>query len=125
MYRLLFVLFLLGTMDLSAQSVLVSASPSTASATTVATTTDEVVEDWPIFLDTENRVYFIDFASFTVNFERIIVRNALDNVVLEDLVSDLPVDTIYEIDFAELPDGQYSIELESVAGLYLKEVTIE
>lgn len=127
MCRFLFSLLLLSALTicgLSAQSLAIKGVPGTDLAT-ASSNNLEVVRDWPIFLDAENRVYFIDFAAFTTNLNRIVVRNAAAKIVLEDELFDLPADTIYEVDFANLPDGRYSIELQSVSVKYEQSVTMK
>jgi len=45
-------------------------------------------------------------------------------VVLRDQVFDLPVDTIYEIDFNQYGEGTYTIELRSFTDVISRKVTI-
>ena len=125
MQRLLLLgfLFLLGSLSTASAQSLASADlrpAELAPATSVETPGD----DWSVYVDDENDVYYIDFEKFAVNFREVVVLNDRREVVLQDEVFDLPVDAIYEIDFSTLPDGQYTIELRSFAGTLRKEVRI-
>ena len=82
-------------------------------------------EDWSLFADEENRVYYIDFESLTVNLSDIIVKNENGEVVLKEDVFDLPVNTIYEIDYSNFKSGDYSLELRSFTGIIRKTISIK
>ena len=82
-------------------------------------------EDWSIFADEENRVYYIDFESLSFNLSNIIVKNEDGKVVLKEDVFDLPVNTIYEIDYSAYDKGEYQLELRSFTGIIRKTISIK
>lgn len=82
-------------------------------------------EDWSIFADEENRVYYIDFESLSFNLSNIIVKKEDGSVVLKEDVFDLPVNTIYEIDYSDYKTGEYQIELRSFTGIIRKTISIK
>jgi len=89
-----------------------------------STELDANEDDWSFFLDEENKLCFIDFETLKVNLSDIIVKNQNGEVVYEDEVFDLPVNTIYEIDFSKLGTGEFDVELRSFTGTMRRSVTI-
>ena len=81
-------------------------------------------EDWTFYLDKENKVYYIDFESISVNLSDLKVVDAKGGVVMTDKLWDLPVNTIYELDLKGLEPGNYRIELRSYTGVIEKEVSV-
>lgn len=82
-------------------------------------------EDWSLYIDEENRIYYIDFEHLKVNLSDIIVKNESGRILFKDDVFDLPVNTIYEIDFSKYKAGSYQIELRSFTGVIRKRVTLK
>lgn len=80
--------------------------------------------NWSVFADEENKVYYIDFESLKVNLSKIVIRNDKGAVLFKEDVFDLPVDTIYELDFSSFGAGKYDIELQSFTDIIKKSVTI-
>ncbi|MEL6863814.1 MAG: hypothetical protein AAFP19_05310 [Bacteroidota bacterium] len=85
---------------------------------------ESIADNWSFYTDEENQVYYIDFETINVNLSDIIVRDAQGEILMKEDVLDLPVNTIYEIDFSPYGIGQYTIELRSFTGMMMKEVTI-
>ena len=81
-------------------------------------------EDWTIYADETNRVYYIDFESLRVNISDVVVKNNAGEVVFKEKVFDLPVNTIYELDLSKYEAGKYEIELRSFTGLIRKPVEL-
>jgi hypothetical protein len=81
-------------------------------------------EDWTFYLDKENKVYYIDFESISVNLSDLKLVDERGGVVLSDKLWDLPVNTIYELDLKGLKPGNYKIELRSYTGVIEKEVLV-
>ncbi len=81
-------------------------------------------EQWTFHLDAQQKIYYIDFESISVNLTDIIIRNSRGDRVYEDEVFDLPVDTIYEIDMSHFPSGQYEIEIKSYTQTIKKSVNL-
>ncbi|HMQ64315.1 MAG TPA: hypothetical protein PKE06_26770 [Flavilitoribacter sp.] len=82
-------------------------------------------DDWTIYADETNRVYYIDFESLRVNISDVILKNAAGDVVFKEKVFDLPVNTIYELDLSKYRAGKYEIELRSFTGLIRKSVELK
>ena len=81
-------------------------------------------DEWTFYLDLESKVYYIDFETISVNLSDVKVKNETGDVVMEDDLWDLPVNTIYELDFTKFKPGTYQIELRSYTGMITKELTI-
>ena len=75
--------------------------------------------------DEENKVYYIDFESLKINLSDIIVKDQSGRVILKDDVFELPVNTIYELDFSQYGSGTYNIELRSFTGIIRKTISIK
>ncbi len=82
-------------------------------------------ENWSFYKDEENQLYFIDFEKINYNLSEIIVKNENGEILIQDDVLDLPVNTIYEIDLSEFGAGDYHVELRSFTGIIRKEVNIK
>lgn len=80
--------------------------------------------EWSFFVDEETNVYFIDFELIKENLKEIIITDPSGKIVYRDELWDLPVNTIYEIDFNQIGPGHYTIELHSYTHVYRKEVAI-
>ena len=81
-------------------------------------------DNWTFYLDADSKVYYIDFETISVNLSDIKVVNETGDVVKKDNLWDLPVNTIYELDFTDLKPGKYTVELRSYTGMIMKEVMI-
>ncbi len=81
--------------------------------------------DWGFHSDQNDQLYYIDFENLKMNLSDIIVMNDSGETLLEEEVMDLPVNTIFEIDFSEFGKGKYQIELRSFTGLINKEIEIK
>ena len=82
-------------------------------------------KDWSIFTDSENRMVYVDFEKINVNLSNITVKDLEGKVLFKDeTLWQLPVNTIYEIDFSKFPKGNYVIELKTFTNVIKKNVTI-
>ena len=82
-------------------------------------------ENWSLYADEENRIYYIDFEKLTFNLSDIIVKNDDGEVIFKEDVFDLPVNTIYELDYADFKSGEYQLELRSFTGIIRKTISIK
>jgi hypothetical protein len=82
-------------------------------------------ENWTFFLDEENRIYYIDFETINVNLNDIQVKNKKGEIVLKDNLWDLPVNTIYELDFKNFETGTYEIELRTYTGVLRRTIEVD
>jgi hypothetical protein len=77
--------------------------------------------NWAIFTDVEKKLVYIDFEKIPVNVSEISVRDANNKIIFRDpTVWELPVNTIYEVDFDAFPKGDYALELRSFTGAITK-----
>ena len=53
------------------------------------------------------------------------VKNAEGSTIIREDVLDLPVNTIFELDFSAFQSGKYLVELRSFKGMVKKEITLE
>jgi hypothetical protein len=76
---------------------------------------------WAIFTDVEKKLVYIDFEKIPVNISEVSVRDVHNKMIFRDpTVWELPVNTIYEVDFAAFPKGDYALELRSFTGAITK-----
>ena len=123
----LLALFLTGSLTtLVAQTA--SLHETTGSKAAGTTKTNSLLnmdsESWSLYADEENNLYYVDFATLSVNLNDIVVTRDDGEVVLREQVFDLPVDTIYEIDFNQYGKGNYTIELRSFTDVIRRKVKI-
>ena len=85
----------------------------------------EVNEDWSFYSDEENKLIYIDFENISANLSDITVKNESGKVLLKEDVFNLPVNTIYELDFSSYPAGVYDIELRTYTKVMRKSITIK
>ena len=86
----------------------------------------ETVKDWSFYTDHENQVLYIDFEKIDVNLSSVSVKDANNKSVFKDEnLWQLPVNTIYEVDFSGKPKGQYIVELRTFTTTLKKIVTIK
>lgn len=126
MERLLLVIAFVFVSNLSSQLFAQSSTSITSDKiAAVSNLLDLNNTDWSFYIDEEQHIYYIDFEKISVNLNDIRVMNTQNEVVLEDQLHDLPVNTIYELDLSNLPKGNYEIELRSFTGKVKKQVTVE
>ena len=93
--------------------------------TTSVNLTELPDDNWSFYKDEENQLYYIDFEKINFNLSEILVKNDKGEVLIQDDVLDLPVNTIYEIDLSEYGTGNYEVELRSFTKIIRKEVDIK
>jgi len=107
---------------LFAQTSVDNSHQFTAKGITLAEAEDQ---DWSIYNDDENNIYYIDFEKITFNLSEIVVLNEKNEEVFKEDVLDLPVNSIYELDFKPFGAGQFKIELRSFTKFIKKDVLIK
>ena len=99
------------------------------SSTSVGTQHFDLLElnsdNWSFYSDDNSQLFYIDFTKLTFNLSDIILKDANGEVVFQDDVLDLPVDSIYELDLSKYAAGQYEVELRTFTGNLKKEVTVK
>ncbi len=86
---------------------------------------NEVSEDWTLYADEENKLFYIDFENLKVNVSDVVVKNQTGEIILKDNVFNLPVNTIYELDFSNYQAGNYEIELRTFTGSIRRKISIK
>lgn len=81
-------------------------------------------EDWSFFADKEAKVLFVDFEKIKVNLSDITVKDPAGEVVFKEDVWQLPVNTIFEINYADFKPGKYSVEIRSFTGIIKRELVV-
>jgi len=81
--------------------------------------------NWSFYIDEENKLYYIDFEKISFNLSEIRVKDVDGEVLMKEDVLDLPVNTIYELDFSKYNAGEYEVELRSFTGVLRKKVNIQ
>jgi hypothetical protein len=83
-------------------------------------------QDWSFYTDAENRMLYIDFEKINVNLNGVVVKNKEGKVIFkDDALWELPVNTIYEVDFSKEPKGDYVVEVKTFTTTLRKTVTIK
>lgn len=121
-FTLLVSLLFIGLSTCIAQSS--SFGSATASGAAGAGLLELNNDNWAFYADEENQVYYIDFENLSVNLNDIVVRRQDGEILMQDDVFELPVNTIYEIDFSQYGAGNYDIELRSFTGVIRRPVSI-
>ena len=116
------VVFILSTTASFAQTSAVSFDDNLLASIS----TSEIMDDsWLLYTDEENELLYIDFESIDVNLSTIIVKSKDNKVLIKEDVLDLPVNTIFEIDFSEFGPGKYTVEMQSFIGAVTRVVEIK
>ena len=82
-------------------------------------------DNWSFFLDEESKPYYIDFETINVNLSEIVVFDNDGEIVKREDVSDLPVNSIYELDCSTYPKGKYTVELRSYTEILKREISVK
>lgn len=116
------LLVFFAAISLSAQtSLTTNAQGFMPSETSLEEITDE---NWSFFTDDESKVAYIDFETLKMNLSEIVVKNEAGETVVREDVFDLPVNTIFEIDFSQYNQGEYEVELRSFTGMIKKSFSV-
>ncbi|WP_156825611.1 hypothetical protein [Lewinella cohaerens] len=118
MKRLLLFFGLVSCVFLSDLSAQMTAKSPMADAS--ATSPELAFNDWSIYADQESNTYFIDFEQLALNVNTVVVKSTDGQVMWQEDVFDLPVNSIYELDFSGFSAGEYFIELEAFTGVIRK-----
>lgn len=70
----------------------------------------------PGAIDEESRTYFIDFENYLYNIKDIVITDVKGDVVFKTDTRKLPVDSIVDFDFNHLPNGFYTVNIDSYIG---------
>lgn len=82
-------------------------------------------DDWTFFKGEDANTFFIDFEKIKSNLNEIKVTDAKGTITFEDELWNLPVDTIYELDFHTFAKGTYTIEITTFTDSIERKVEVE
>jgi len=82
-------------------------------------------EDWSFFHDAEHNTFYIDFETVDVNLSDLKVINEEGEVVLQENLQTLPVNTIFELSLEGYPLGQYRVEIRTFTSVITKSVEVK
>ncbi|MEZ5043782.1 MAG: hypothetical protein R2828_28045 [Saprospiraceae bacterium] len=110
-----------------AQNAVVTTPKSAEKVSQLLASTSNAIEsqDWTIFRDEENELYYIDFEAIKVNISNVVVKDEQQNILFQDDVFDLPVNTIYELDLSAFQAGKYRIELQTFTNIIAKNIELK
>jgi len=84
------------------------------------TFSSEEMIDQSVFMDIEEKICYVDLEKIPVNLtQAAIINNHGDEVVVVSLLNE-PVNSIIELDYSDLPQGSYMLELSSYTCKTLK-----
>ncbi|MEM6963770.1 MAG: hypothetical protein AAF573_03325 [Bacteroidota bacterium] len=118
----LFMLLMLCSFSAFAQTASVGAAPSSENLSIV--NLDDAA-DWSFYADEDNHTFYVDFEKINVNLSDVVIKDAEGMIVFKEDVLDLPVNAIYELDFAPFGAGDYVVELRSYTQVIKKEIAIK
>lgn len=82
-------------------------------------------KDWIFYSGEDDNVMFIDFEKINANLKEVIIRNEKKEVVFEDELWSLPVDSIYELDLSKYPKGFYQVKIKTFTDSVIKNVKVD
>ena len=97
-------------------------NPSHTSNYPIASLMAPVNTNWSFYTDAESQTLYVDFEAISVNLRSIVIRDHSGAEIFRDQVADLPVNTIYEVDYSTFAKGEYTVELHSFTGMMSKKV---
>ena len=113
-------------------TVLIAQNPAHAQLLSVNNTpeanavTGSSKQDWSFYTDSKNRVLYVDFEKINVNLNGIVVKNKDGKIIFkDDNLWQLPVNTIYEVDFSTQDKGEYCVEVKTFTAVLRKTVILK
>lgn len=76
--------------------------------------------EW-MFASVDNeRLQYVDFEQLQDHLTDLLIKDASGNIIYRENVSQLPTNTIYEIDFSQYEGNRFQVELRSFSGVISK-----
>ncbi len=104
-------------------------SQSLASLDSKADNTEKLLnfsaDDWSFFHDAEHNTFYIDFETVDVNLSDLKVINESGEVVLQENLQNLPVNTIFELSLEGYPVGTYDVQIRTFTSVINKAVEVK
>ena len=82
-------------------------------------------KDWIFYSGEDDNIMFIDFEKINANLKAVTIRNQEKEVVFEDELWSLPVDSIYELDLSKYPKGFYQVKIKTFTDSVVKNVKVD
>ena len=82
-------------------------------------------DDWTFFEGEDGETFFIDFERIKSNLNEIEVSDKSGKVIFKDELWNLPVDTIYELDFSDFEKGDYAVKIKTFTEEIEKTLTVK
>lgn len=120
-FAILSISFFIST-TLSAQELMASTNEAPLEATTLHIVADD--DSGIFFTDPENKVCFIDFSEINGYAKHLYVKDKSNNMIIDEVLWDLPENSIYELDFEEYTKGNYKIELHTYSSIINKKLDV-
>ena len=114
MFRIVSLLFLFAVCGVSAASA--QSLFTTESTTQQQNSITEGSIDHSVYMDVETKTCFVDLEQLPMNLQQAALINKDGDEVIVKQLDDVPVDSIIELDYSDLPSGDYLLELRSYTG---------
>lgn len=75
--------------------------------------------------DPDSKICFIDFMKIDGYAKQLIVKNAAGDVVLDEPVWELPENTLYELDYNEYKEGNYTVEIQTYSTAIKQQIKVK
>lgn len=72
--------------------------------------------DQSVFMDVESKTCYLDLERVPMHLKQAALINESGDEVMVKSLADVPVNSIVELDYSELPSGSYLLELRSYTG---------
>ena len=119
MKKLVFILLCFGF----SSAGLLAQSFDNTDVSTSAMSSDEML-DKSVFMDSDEKICYVDLEKVPVNLKQAAIINDHGDEVVVMSLRDEPVNKIIELDYSELPQGSYMLELQSYTGKTLKAIQL-
>ncbi len=77
------------------------------------------------YSDDSERKFFLDLEKLSVNLNDIVVKNEKNEVIFQDKLWNLPVNSIYELDMTTYEKGEYDVEIRTFTNNMHKKVVLK
>jgi hypothetical protein len=77
------------------------------------------------YSDDSERKFFLDLEKLSVNLNDIVVKNEKNEVLFQDKLWNLPVNSIYELDLTTYDKGTYDVEIRTFTTSMHKKVVLK
>jgi len=75
--------------------------------------------------DPDSKICFIDFMKIDGYAKQLTVKNAAGEVVMDEPVWELPENTLYELDYNEYKEGNYTVEIQTYSTAIKQQIKVK